>query len=263
MMHVKQIREIVDQGKADEAHAALDQLLALGPSNTEALKLRAQLHEFEGRFADEARVWDRVAQIDREDPDAQTFHLRKQVEDREHFYFTDDIPGGGRKFMAYPRHLVNTSALGLMGCIAFLLSTRLAVQYPVINDPVVMLGLFGFFVMLPWVSIVASYFTAIKAIAISPNGFSVSTRIRAHAFAWPDVEKVCLARSIRRDRYRLTLVVIPKDRSLSPVEIDLNQGSTAIRARSYLVKEITRVFAEPEYTTREALGLDGRKVASF
>jgi hypothetical protein len=110
MLHVKQIRDIVDAGQTDEAHDALDQLWALGPHNTEALKLRAKLFEYEGRFAEEGKVWERVGSIDREDPDAVSWHLRKQLEDREHFYFTDDIPGGGRKFMAYPRSLVNTSA---------------------------------------------------------------------------------------------------------------------------------------------------------
>jgi hypothetical protein len=263
MLHVKEIRAIIDAGGTDEAHKALDQLLALGPNNTEALKLRAALFEHEGRFADEGRVWDRVAVIDKEDPDAVNHLLRRQLEDRENFYFTDDVPGGGRRFMAYPRSLINNSAIGLVGCIAFLLSTRLAVSFPVFGDPMVMLGMFAFFVLLPWLSILMVYLSCIRSVTISTSGITVSTRVRTHSFQWADLEKVCLARTASNKGPQLSLVLMPKDRTSVPVEIDLNQGSTAIRARSYLVREITRLFCEPEYIRREALGLDRRKISSY
>jgi hypothetical protein len=264
MLHVKQIRTIVDSGKNDEAHAALDQLLALGPQNTEALKLRAQLFEFEGRFAEEAGIWDRIAAIDHEDAEAVSYLLRRQVEDREHFYFTDDIPGGGRRFMAYPRNLVNTSAIGLAGCVAFLLTSRLSLAFPVLADPVVMLCGFAILVVLPWISIVLTYFTAIRHLSITAGGVEISTRIKTVSVSWPDMDKVCIARSLTEGGSTLSLVLVPKDRALPPVEIDLHQRSTPIRARSYLVREIARLFNEPEYATREALGLDRlKKIISF
>lgn len=263
MLHVKQIREIVDQGQSDEAHEALDQLLSLGPNNTEALKLRARLLESEGRFGDEARIWDRVAQVDREDPDAIAFLMRRQLEDREHFYFTDDVPGGGRRFLAYPRALINNSALGLIGCIAFLLSTRLAPRFPIFADPVMMLALFGFFVMLPWLSIVWVYFRSIRSLTVSQTGITVSTRVKTRKVAWGELDKVCLARTYGPKGQGLTLVFMPKDGVKKPIEIDLNHGTSAIRARSYLVREISRQFHEPEYARRETLGLDQRRIAGY
>lgn len=263
MLHVKQIREIVDAGKSDEAHQALDQLLALGPNNTEALKLRARLHESEGRFADEAKIWDRIAQVDREDPDAVAFLLRRQLEDREHFYFTDDVPGGGRRFLAYPRAFINSSAMGLIGCIAFLLSTRLSARFPVFSDHVVMLSLFCLFVMVPWLSIIWVYFRAIRSLTISSVGIQVSTRVKSRTFAWADLDKVYLAHHHTPRGYGLTLIFLPKNAETAAVEIDLNQGSSAIRARSYLVREITRQFAEPVYSRRDAVGLDKRRVRTY
>ncbi len=263
MLHVKQIREIIDAGQATEAHDALDQLLALGPQNTEALKLRAQLLEAEGRFAQEAKIWDKIATVDREDPDAVSYLLRRQVEDREHFYFTDDVPGGGRRFMAYPRALINNSALGLIGCIAFLLSTRLSVRFPIFSEPTVMLCLFGFFVMLPWLSIVIVYFRAIRYLTISTQSITVSTRVKTRTFRWSDLDKICLASSMSAKGSSLTLVIVPKDTAIKTVEIDLNQGSSAIRARSYLVREITRYFSEPVHARRDSLGLEQKKIASY
>lgn len=263
MLHVKQIREIVEAGKNPEAHDALDQLLALGPNNTDALKLRARLFEIEGRFGDEARIWDKVGTIDREDPDAVTYFLRKQLEDREHFYFTDDIPGGGRRFLAYPRSLVNRSAMGLVGCIAFLLASQLSTRIPALGEPIVMLGMFALFVISPWIGIVATYISGIKSISLSPQGIDVATRLKVTSFKWDDVEKVCLARSAQGDEAFLSLVIMPKDRTVRPIEIDLNQGSTAIRARSYLVREIARLFSEPECVSRSTLDLDRRKVSNY
>jgi hypothetical protein len=263
MLHVKQIHDIIESGQTDEAHQALEQLLALGPNNTNALKLLASLYEHEGRFAEEAKVWDRVAVVDKEDPDAVAYLLRRQLEDREHFYFTDDVPGGGRRFMAYPRSLVNNSAIGLVGCVAFLLSTRLAASFPALSDQTVMLGLFGFFVMLPWVSIIFVYCRCIRSVTINTTGVAVSTRLRSRSFAWNDLEKVCLARSATIRGPRLTLIFLPKDQKRIPLEIDLNLGSTAIRARTYLIREIARLFSEPECIRRESLDLDHRKVASF
>jgi hypothetical protein len=260
---VKEIREIIDKGGDGEAHEALDQLLALGPQNTEALKLRASLYEHEGRFAEEGRTWDRIAVIDREDPDAVSYLLRRQVEDREHFYFTDDVPGGGRRFMAYPRALVNNSAIGLVGCIAFLLSTRLTPAMPMLAEPAMMLGLFTLFVMVPWLAILVVYFRCIRSVTLSTHGITVATRIRKHAFRWGELEKVCMARAFGRKGPTLSLVLVPKDKATTTVEIDLNHGSTAIRARSYLVREITRLFSEPEYTRRDTLGLKSRRLSSY
>lgn len=263
MLHVKQIREFVDAGEPDAAHEALDQLLVLGPNNTEALKLRARLFEIEGRFVEESKVWDRIAHVDREDEDAVAYILRRQLEDREHFYFTDDVTGGGRRFLAYPRSLVNRSAIGLLGCVTFLLASQLPNRFAAFGEPIVMLSMFGLFVIAPWIGILTTYMAGIKAVTLTPHGITVASRIRSLTYVWADLEKVCLARTRTGDTPSLSLVIMPKDRTVCPVEIDLSPGSTAIRARSYLIREIGRLFSEPPCVTRESLDLDRRKVATF
>lgn len=262
MLHVKKIREIVDEGQSEKAHSALDQLLALGPNNLEGLKLRAHLYAFEGRFAEEAQIWDKVATIDREDPDAINFLLQRQMEDREHFYFTDDVPGGGRRFSAHPKRLMHASALGFVGCLAFLLITRLAVDIPIFAEAEVVLGFFAVLVMVPWVLIVVTYLSSIRSVTVSSHGISVHTRLRRQELAWSEVDKVCMARAWRKNAHDLlSLVVLPRDSQKSPLEIDLNLHTSPIRARSYLVREVARAFAEPEYTRRDSLALDRRRKA--
>jgi len=262
-MHVKQITEIIDAGATDEAHEALEQLLSLGPNNTAALKLQARLYEYAGRFREESRVWDRIASIDREDADAVAYLLRRQVEDREHFYFTDEVPGGGRRFAAYPRSLMQLSAIGLIGCISFLLMTRLAVAYSFLEAPEVMLPTFAALVVAPWIAIIAVFVKAIRYVTVSPTGITVGTRLRLHSFNWSDLSRVALVQTLRPRGPKLSLMLMPKNPSSKPVEIDLTLGATAIRARTYLLQDIARFHCEPEYLKREALNLASTKVASF
>ena len=263
MLHVKQIRTIVESGDGDQAHQALDQLLALGPNNLEALKLRASLFESEGRFTEESRVWERVATVDKEDPDAVAYLLRRQVEDREHFYFTDDVPGGGRRFLAYPRQLINFSALGLAGCVLFLMTTKLAAAWPVLGQPDVMLGLFGVLVICPWVLIVHSYIRGVKAVTVSSQGVAIATRLRSHVLSWPTLDRVCLARAHDGRGGKLSLVFVPKDPRSRAFEVDLTQASSSIRARTYLVREVSRNFREPLYVRRDNLALGERKLSRY
>jgi hypothetical protein len=263
MMHVKQIKEIIDEGRTDEAHSALEDLLALGPKNTEAMKLRAALYAMEGRFTDEGRIWQKIAEVDNEDADAIVYYTQKQLEDREHFYFTDDVSGGGRKFLAYPRKLVNASIIGLFGCVAFLLASRAALTYPQLSAPAVMLSLFAFLVAMPWVALLVAYFRGIRSISITSKEINISTRLKATVLAWPDVERICIARSGNPENPGLSLVIVPKDKTLPMQSIDLSTKTTCIRARSHFIKEVTRMFSEPEFVRWDDITKGERKVHSF
>ena len=263
MMHVKQIKEIIDEGRTDEAHSALEDLLALGPKNTEAMKLRAALYAMEGRFTDEGRIWQKIAEVDNEDADAIVYYTQKQLEDREHFYFTDDEAGGGRKFLAYPRKLVNASIIGLFGCVAFLLASRAAISYPQLSKPAVMLSMFAFLVAMPWIALLLAYFRGIRSISVTSKGINISTRLKSQQFAWPDVERVCIARSGHPENPGLSLVIVPKDKTLPMQSIDLSSKTTCIRARSHFIKEVTRMFSEPEFIRWDELTAGDRKVHSY
>jgi hypothetical protein len=263
MMHVKQIKEIIADGRTEDAHSALEELLVLGPKNTEALKLRASLYAMEGRFTDEGRIWQRIAEIDNEDPDAITYYTQRQLEDREHFYFTDDLAGGGRKFLAYPRKLVNASVIGLFGCVAFLLASRAALSYPQLSDPYVMLGLFTLLVALPWVGLLATYFRSLRSVSVTSKGIALASRMTTRQISWSEVEKLALVRIGNPEDPGLTLIVVPKKSDDPLLSIDLSQSSTCIRARSHFVRELSRMFAEPEYLNWDALGAGSRKVHSY
>ena len=259
MRHVSAIRKLIAEGNVREAEAALDNLLELGPSNVDALKLKAMIFGAEGRFRDEEQIWSHILKIDQEDPDAIGYIHKRHIEDREHYYFTDDLPGGGRRFLAYPRALVNISVVGLMGCIGFLMLTRLAERFPVLQVPTVVLVSFLILLISPWVGIIVSYCRSIRAIDVSHLGVGFATRFNSTQLKWPDVEKICLTYSNDPNEPDLRLVVIPRDPRIRPVEVDMNETSSPIRARSHLVNEISMHYGPVPHEPREALGLEARK----
>lgn len=269
MQHVKQIREIVSRGETNAAHDALDNLLALGPKNTEALKLRASLYEREGRFGEELQIWNKIMLVDQEDPDLLSYVARRQTEEREHFYFTDDLPDGGRRYRAYPRSLVRMSMYGFSGCITFLLVSRLASDLPALtqlsqsHQALIMLGLFLVMVMGPWLGIMYIFLNMLMSLSISRSGIEFRTSLSRISIPWPNMDKVLLLHDLTGEEARLRLLFIPKDKSLRAVEIDLGPETTCIRARSYLVNEITRVFKEPHYMPASRLDLTDRHLSRF
>ena len=247
--HVKDIEKMVDGGQFAAAHEALDQLLMLGPKNTGALKLRALLLVQEGRFADEAAVWERILRIDSEDTDAVAFAGQRELEDRENFYFTDDLPGGGRRFLAYPRSLVNASVFGLFGCVTFLVLSRLAQTVPILAHPMVMLGLFGLLVLGPWFAIMTSYMKALKWISVTRTNISVATRFQVFDYQWTALRGLYIAHS-SSPTTSLALILVPVDAGVSSLEINLDRSSGSIRARGHLIEEIRRRYADPVYVDR-------------
>lgn len=262
MLHVKQIQSLADKGEADQAYEALDQLLALGPKNTEALKIKARLLAHEGRFYDEGKVWEKIALIDHEDEDAIHYLLQRQIEERENFYFTDDIPSG-KRFLAYPKKLIKISMIGLVGCLLFLTGTRLSIAFPPMGEPLVTVGLFMICVLLPWLMIIWTFFKSLKWVLVTHSALTVSTRMKSFEWSWSKVESLYLAHSYQVGVPPLSLIIVSADREEPALEIDLTRESSSIRARSYLLHEMARQFRQPTLIRREKIDFENKIILSF
>jgi hypothetical protein len=259
MKNVAEIQNIAESGDLSGAHNALDALLTMGPRNIEALKLRARLYEVSGRFQLEAKVWDQISRIDREDDDLTQYVIRRQSEDSENFYFTDSLPGGGKRFIAFPRKVVRAAMIGLMGCMMFMVLARLSPTYPTLNHPLIMVSSFVFFVIAPWIAILTNYIKSLRHVSVTKAGLEIVTPFKKHSLAWTDVEQVYLAQDDSHDTFRLSLVVLSREPTIPTFELDFNENTTPIRARSYLVKEIMTAWGEPLYISRKSVDTSGRK----
>jgi tetratricopeptide (TPR) repeat protein len=262
MLHVKQIQSLADNGQAEQAYEALDQLLALGPKNTEALKIKARLLAHEGRFFDEGKIWEKIALIDHEDDDAIQYLLQRQIEERENFYFTDDIPAG-KRFLAYPKKLIKISMIGLGGCLVFLTGTRLSVSFPQLAEPVVTICLFVLCVLAPWFLIIWTFFKSLKWVLITHSALTISTRLKSFEWPWSKVRTLYLAHSYLDGVPPLSLIIVSTEEGEPTLEIDLTRETSSIRARAYLIHEMTRHFRQPVFIRREKIDFENKIILSF
>ncbi len=262
MKHVNAIKEIVAQGQFEEAHEALADLLELGPHNMDALKLKAALFEHVGRFEDEDIVWRRIIEIDGEDEDAIQFFQRSQLEDREHYYFTDPLPGGGRRFLAYPRALIGVSFAGLIGCVMFLLLTRSGSQI-LANSPSGVLFAFLMLVVSPWFAIIYLYVRTIRSINITKTGLEVSTRFKTFLYPWTSISNIYLAHSPDPLRHELRLVVLANEPAIPSLNIDFGEGTSAVRARRHLLQGIRDHFHDVRYERLSTVPLQRKGILKF
>ena len=249
----------MEDGQVQEAKDALENLLYLGPNNVDALKIKAGILSAEGRFKEEEQIWYQILEINEEDEDTLDYIHQKQID----FYFTDDLPEGGRRFLAYPRALVKISLLGLIGCISFLLVTKLAESKSWELGAEMIFTSFLILVISPWVAIIYIWVRSLKTITISYRGIDVTTRLKNHKFAWDDLERISLTHSINPFEPDLSLLLVPKDQELRPLKIDLNEGSSSIRARTFLVNEIQSHHPNLDYVLDETIDLSQRKPRNF
>jgi tetratricopeptide (TPR) repeat protein len=265
MMHVKQITNLIQDGKASEAEGALEQLLALGPKNVEALKLKSTILSSQGRFDEELEIWTRILKTDNEDQDAIHWLQERHLEEQEHRYFSDHVAGGGYHYLTYQRGLLRPMVFGLIGSLSFTFFTNAAVtQAPRLASSEIIITSFFFIVFLPLVFVIKAYLTTMHALHLDSSGICVSTRLKSYKYKWEELADICLSFETSANKSDLALSLIPKDPARSALEIDLNPDETSIRSRHHLIENITSTFKKPSPRPRSTLeGLKNRKTKRF
>lgn len=265
MMHVKQINHLIEDGKTYEAEDALDQLLALGPKNTEALKLKAYILSAQGRFEEELETWLRILKIDTEDDDAVSWLQTRHFEEQEHRYFTDQLPGGGFKYLTYQRGLLKPMIFGLIGSLSFTFFTNIAMsQVQALAKPEILIVGFLTVVLFPMIWVAKAYLTTMHCLKLDRSGISISTRLKTFSYTWDEFEDIFLCHISNVSKSDLALTFIPKDNSKPSIEIDLNPEETSIRSRHHLIDHISETFKKPTPKFRMAIeGLQSRKIIRF
>lgn len=262
MRHISSIKKIVAEGQFEEAHSALENLLEMGPSNVEAIKLKAALFAHVGRFDEEEAAWRRIIDIDNEDEEAIQYYRGAQLEDREHYYFTDALPSGGRRYLAYPRALVSVSFVGLIGCVAFLCLTR--VGAPLLSgNPELLFATFLATVVSPWFAIIYMYAKTIRAISLTTDGFEVATRMKKIMLPWKEIDRILLAYSDDLETSHLNLVLLPKNDGMASISIDMTPATSAVRARRHLLAEVKERFDKVEHEALSRISLNAKNHRHF
>ncbi len=261
-MRVENVKKIVAKGDLQQAQELLDTLLELGPGNVEALKLKAALLRIQGKFDAERQIWLRIHELDAEDLDTLRFLQKKQLEEREFFYFTDELPGG-RRFLAYPKKMAIASVIGLLGCLLFLVISYLVRTHLPLGGRALVLLTFAICVLLPWLLIIHRFLTGLVSIAVTASDIRIKSRLKTLAYRWEELHQVCLAHHRTAAHTQLLLVIVPHSAALPAVKIDMSDGSSSLCARSYLIAEINRFCRKLEHTPSEQVHLGNRRLLVF
>ena len=263
MMNLANIEKTLDEGSLSEAENAIDDLLALGPNNIGALKLKAQIFEHQGLFRKADQIWQTVGSIDAEDEEAYNYFQKLQLEIREHYYFTDVLPDGGKRYLAYPKSLVQISLVGLVGCISFLFLSEAAPSYTWLNRVDVLLGSFALLVILPWIAIIYTYFTSLQAVEITGKGLKIGSRTKAVDLAWNEIQAISLAYSSDFSSGSLDLIIEHSLKDLQTISINFDCDTCAVRARRQLLDDLEKHGQKVTRQPYEALNLDEKNLIKY
>jgi hypothetical protein len=262
MIHVEEIRKLVSAGQLQEAEQHVDSLLLIGPKNTQALKLKAQLLQLEGRFEEQAKIWQQIANIDPEDFDTIMYFQKKFVDEREHFYFTEDSLGGGRRFLAVPRSTIKKGFIGMIGCVLFLMMPRLAMEFPqYIGDREVFM-VFGLFVVVPWISLLYTYALSLRWVEVSTEEIRLIGRFRNIRLAWGDLKSITVCHSLEYPDY-LGVILTPAQEKSKSLFLNLSDNDSAVKAKSYFIAELRKHYSDVHFKAYEHLQNIPKRLISF
>ncbi len=250
---MEDIRKIVDQGEYSEAFVALEELLEMGPYNIEALKLKALVYRQQGRYQEEFLVWQEIIEYYPDDEDSAEFFEKNYIEEKERFYFTEELPGGGRRFVIHPKALVNSSLFGLIGCLLFLLISNYSRKYVFLANPTFSFVCFLVLVLTPWAFILYNYLKAPCEIHLTYRGISVVSRMGRTELRWEDIAGIHLAHQVYSNQAGLSMVFVPYDRRHRAIEIDLANESSVLKAKSFFIRETCRFYGQMTYSSRRHL----------
>lgn len=261
MKNLNAIKKIVTDGHFSEAHAAIEDLLEFGPKNVEAIKLKAALYAHVGRFEEEEMAWRRVIEIDNEDEDAIEFYQGLQLEDSERHYFTDPLPHGGRRYLAYQKTLIYSMWAALIGCGGFLMFLRNQVSTP--DTAMQLLGVFIGFLATAIVAISYFYVRVIRAIHVTRDGLEVSTHVKNHMYPWKEIDQLYLAHSDDLETGTLAMVIIPKDSAMPTLSVNMTASQTSVMARRHLLAEVRDYFPAVRYEALSRVPLNTKNHRRF
>ncbi len=263
MKHLKTIRELVESEKLEEAQEAIDNLLILGGKNTEAMKIKARIYQRQGHFSLEAQEWRKIIDLDAEDEDAIGYYEGLHLEERENYYFTQTLGDGSKRFLAYPYKMAVMSAYGLMGCLLFLIITRLGYKFPIFLDPYVLLGTFFVLIIGPWFGIIYTFMTSLQFAQVDGQKVILKTRLRLSEIYWSELAELILTfdpPESADENVNYELLFLPKiskpTKKMRCYFVSLHREFASLQARHYFLKEVSLHFPMIRVIPRKQLEND-------
>ena len=263
MKTIDDIKNLINANRREEAFTELDTLLHLGPNNVKALALKCTLLAQEGRFTEEQRLWEQILAVDPENTDAIEYLQQKYLEERESYFFTTPLAGGGKRFLIRPKEIIDTAIFGLLGCMAFLIINDISFIYYLVGTKIVSTLSFLFFIFVPWLYIISQFLKMPLELALTPKGVCVISRTKRYFLSWDEIQHIHIAHRTEPHHFSLAIIILPKQLQRPIIEIDIARESSSLTAKSLFLKEVIFYFKSVRFSQRNALALKDKPIISI
>lgn len=237
MKHLTDAQKLLTEGDSVAALGIIEGVLDLAPRNPEALRLKATVLDSWGRFDDSLTTLHHLSQMSGLSDEVMREIGRRAQEEKEAIVYSE-LTHEGRWYFAFPALQIWISLYGFAGCgIFLLLSPSLLNQGPErFSD---LLQAFGFFVVLPWLALMAVHLIGVKRILVGLQGIRVCTRFKEKNYSWDTlgVGVIEYDQDFKTGHLRL-LIFSKNDRTAPVLKFDISRKTSVVRARRHFVRNI-------------------------
>ncbi len=237
MKHVADAKKLIAEGKSHQALAVLDNLLGLAPQNHDALRLKAQILDSQGRFDESLTVLRDLSRHDNiSDETMRELELRT-FEEREAVVYSELTPEG-RWYFAFPTQQVWISLYGFFGCAAFLLLSPGLIGQEGSGNLLGLLAAFLVFVALPWIALMVVHCVGVKRILVGLNELRICHRFKQKRIVWKDVDAAVIQYSSDLKSGSLSLLLYQQGNHEPLVRFNVSKKGSVVKARRHFVRSI-------------------------
>ncbi|MES2615608.1 MAG: tetratricopeptide repeat protein [Bdellovibrionota bacterium] len=246
MKHLKEARQLLNQGDAQGALDIIENILAFSPKNPDALLLKAHILDEWGRFDDSLSILHFITKISNDEEIVSELDRRIE-EDRESLVHSKLTPDGRWYFPFSPKQIF-ISLFGLMGCVLFLISSPS--YYNELHGGVLVGISFFILVLLPWTALLILNFQGIKKILVGLNGIQVYYGMKKMVYNWEQLGSAVIEYDRNLNAEYLRLILYSRTTREPLLNIDISKKSGAIKARRHFVRLILSYIDVVSYVSR-------------
>lgn len=247
MKHLKDAKQLLDDGNTQGAYEITEHILALSPRNSEALRIKAFILDCWGRFDESFTILRQLSKLYGNDPDVAEDLERRLEEDRESIIYSKLTPQG-RWYFPFSAMQIFACLSGLTGGVLFLVSTPAYLNQP---DGRLFLSIsFVFLVLLPWVFLIVLNFYGLKKVLVGFRGIQVFYGIKKVTYTWEELGHAVIEYDTNLYANYLQLTIYSRATREPLLVFDISKRNSVVKARRHFVRLILSYIENVSYVPR-------------